>query len=219
MSLFRSFILSLIILIWSFSPDSVLAAWQKPGEAPPNGNTPPPINVGTTKQEKTSALTVGNFEARSDGWVQGRVYVSKVPDLRSGGQSTVSAGDVKAARFCLGNIPSPDGCISSWQEGLGLSGGQANRLVRWLSPITLDNSSISESGTTVTIGSTATPKNVKINGNVSLGGGAPAASSGLKLKGFSNLTASEIASLASKNIVLSVDTLTGEVKLVEACKN
>ncbi|MBI5449349.1 hypothetical protein HY948_03475 [Candidatus Gottesmanbacteria bacterium] len=195
------------------------AVWKAPLSPPTGDNTEPALNIGSSPQEKLGGLTVGSITAKQSGWILGRVGVGRLPDNRPtavdpvSGHTIVTVGDVKAPRFCLGTA-----CISNWQDGFGLSGGRTGFFVKWLSGSDVGYSSgISESGGRINIGGSANLRNVNLSAGVKIGSGSVAGSSGLKLESLSLLTPSELAALAKKNFVLSVDAL-GEVILVEACR-
>lgn len=59
--IFLIFLVAVIFALASgFGLRFVLAAWQEPTEAPPGGNVPAPINVGSTAQTKVGSLTIGS---------------------------------------------------------------------------------------------------------------------------------------------------------------
>ncbi len=61
---FKIFLICLAAIIFAlasvFGLKFVLAAWQEPTEAPPGGNVPGPINIGSAAQTKSGDLTIGD---------------------------------------------------------------------------------------------------------------------------------------------------------------
>ena len=48
-----------LALVFFFGLSYAYASWTAPTATPPNGNTPTPINVGSTAQTKAGPLTLG----------------------------------------------------------------------------------------------------------------------------------------------------------------
>jgi hypothetical protein len=94
----RSFFYSFSIFFALLAAGTALA-WTGPSAAPPGGNTPAPVNVGSSAQTKTGILQTGDFGATS---------------VTVGG--TANASSITAPQFCIGAA-----CITSWA---GTGGGQ-----------------------------------------------------------------------------------------------
>ena len=106
---------------------SYVYAWTGPASAPPEGNTPVPINVGATTQVKIGGLGVTNLIADS-------VTVG----------ATANTSAITAPKFCIGTS-----CITVWPSGSGgtLTGnGSTNYISKWTSASSLDNSTIYDNG-------------------------------------------------------------------------
>lgn len=210
MSYLRKPISFLIILSFIAFYNYVEAVWNLPAftQRPPISGIPPAINVGSIPQRKAGNIKVVNLTINSGGQFR-RISIGNAVASQGGLRAS---GSIMAGTFCLGSTPSPDGCITNWQQGLSLSGGQPNSLIRWLTSSvagnqgTISNSSISESGSNINVG-----RGVNITGSLNVDNGArlmPAVKL-LKLVGAST------ANLAKKNLILSVDSL-GKVVLVNA---
>ena len=226
MSTFSQKIIScFFVLFFLVFANNVAAIWQKPilpsasQQSLTDGNTEQAINVGSNKQTKAGFLELSkisgdtDFESTGFGWIKNRIWVGINPIVPRIAYSVITSGDVGAPSFCLGVS-----CISSWQDGLGLVGGQRGSLVKWLGSNTIGNSSISESVGVVAIGTSVNKKTAIISGALNLTSTINN-DSGLTLKDLTSiLTPAELSALAITNVVLSVDTATGEVILVEACK-
>ncbi|MEK7066674.1 MAG: hypothetical protein AAB965_03855 [Patescibacteria group bacterium] len=210
--------LALSLLSFVVFANYASAGWMAPTSPPSgaplsSGNTELPINIGTITQTKSAGLILGNVEAVTARI--NRVGIGITPNSTLPGRMSV-AGDTKARRFCLGSFPSrTNGCISIWQEASGLSGGVANSLAKWLTSDTLGVSGIFESANIISIGASSAKKNVSINGSLNIGA-TPSGNSGLIIRGFSSLTATELSALQARGIALSVDT-EGNIILVQAC--
>lgn len=201
----HNYILLLSVLAIFFGVNYTLASWTPPLATPPGRSAPPALNIGLVSQEKAGGITVNNLKVQQNG-VFSRVGVGTASADKAGGIS--SSGDIRADQFCLGVFPAPEGCINRWQDGFGLSGGQAGALLRWLTISTLGYSAISESGNDINVG----PKNINISGGVSL-------DTGVKLRSgwkISQLTGASTAGLLGRNVILSIDDSTGEVILTNA---
>lgn len=192
-----------------FFANYAVASWNAQTSPLGNSFTPTPVTIGLVSQQKTGSITVNNITS-----INGGRFNSIGIGIASGGIGDLSAvGDVKANKFCLGTRPGPEGCIMSWSEGLGLSGGQINSLFLWLTADTMGPSSISELADTVTIGTTASPKNLNVGVGMTIDNGGAKPQSALKL---SQLAGASMTNLPSATKILSIDSATGEVVLVNA---
>ncbi len=64
-----------IALVLTLGATYAYAAWTGPTSAPPNGNTPAPVNVGTTNQIKNGGLGVNSLAVYGDSVVTGNSSV------------------------------------------------------------------------------------------------------------------------------------------------
>jgi len=111
------------VMVFVLGATSASAAWRNPIAAPPNGNTPPPLNVGGVGQEKLGGLVLG---LGAMGFAQDATRIT--PQDRFGlkvfNGRILSAGSnnpnaLNARGFCLSdnnlNNGYPD-CITDWSE-------------------------------------------------------------------------------------------------------
>ena len=194
------------ILYFVIFTNDTLAVWSPPLASPPWRGVWPALNISVVSQEKIGGLTVKNIKIRQNGFFS-RIGVGTASADKALGIN--ASGDIKADKFCLGVRPAVEGCISNWSEGFGLSGGQAGALFRWVSGSSMGPSSISESGDSVTV---AVGKKVSASGDVTIDNGAKP-ESGLKI---SQLAGVSTIGLPGSNKMLSIDSATGEVILVNA---
>ena len=68
-------IILLAVLTLALSVNYIFAAWVGPTQAPPGGNTPTPVHVGTTNQVKDGGLSLESLAVFGDGYFQGTVQV------------------------------------------------------------------------------------------------------------------------------------------------
>jgi len=71
----KPILLSASVITISLAASFILAAWQEPTVAPPNGNVSAPVNVSGTGQTKAGALTVTGILTASSG-----IYTSVLYD-------------------------------------------------------------------------------------------------------------------------------------------
>jgi len=66
-----------IVIAALFLVNSLILAWTAPIQAPPDGNTPTPINIGPTEQYKEGALGIGGvFRTYSNAVIDGALSVA-----------------------------------------------------------------------------------------------------------------------------------------------
>lgn len=68
-------IILLAVLTLALSVNYLFAAWTRPTQTPPAGNTAQPIHVGTTDQVKNGGLSVDALSVFGGGYFQGSVQV------------------------------------------------------------------------------------------------------------------------------------------------
>jgi hypothetical protein len=76
-------IILLAVLTLALSVNYIFAAWVGPTEAPPGGNTPTPIHIGTTDQVKDAGLSLDALSVFGGGYFQGSVGVGVVTPTES----------------------------------------------------------------------------------------------------------------------------------------
>ncbi|MCX6789020.1 MAG: hypothetical protein NTZ42_00190, partial [Candidatus Gribaldobacteria bacterium] len=91
-------------------------AWTEPSQTPPAGNTPTPLNIGSTAQTKTGGLTINGISYLSTTNVYGDLTITTSSSL------------------CLGNVcknawPAVIGTVTGVTAGAGLTGGGATGAV------------------------------------------------------------------------------------------
>jgi hypothetical protein len=69
------FLILTITLTLALSVNYIFAAWVGPTQAPPGGNTPTPIHVGSTNQVKDGGLSVNALSVFGNEYVQGTIQV------------------------------------------------------------------------------------------------------------------------------------------------
>jgi hypothetical protein len=89
-------IVLLAVLTLALSVNYIFAAWTGPTEAPPGGNTPTPVHIGTTAQVKDGGLSLNALSVFGGGYFQGKVGVGVVTptqDLEVAGQIKIGKDD------------------------------------------------------------------------------------------------------------------------------
>ena len=108
-------IIKLLLLIIAFtfalSANYIFAVWTGPTQAPPGGNTPTPIHVGTTNQVKNGGLSLDALSVFGGGYFQGNVGVGVVTPTNT----LEVAGDIKATEgIKIGNTSDTDAGTIRW---------------------------------------------------------------------------------------------------------
>ncbi len=196
-------ILRFLVLFFAFfiTGQYIFAFWQEPEADPPGRNVSLPINVSGEFQTNEDGTVILNNLFVSRGAIMNKIEVG-FDSFGEGGAGRESVSVKEKTKgigsFCLGKIPRPNGCISSWLDlssivSGGLSGGQTNYLAKWVSPTSINggNSSIVETETKISIS-----KKVEIDSGA-------AGTSGLKLVKLAN--PASFTGLARKNKVLTLD--------------
>ena len=132
-SLLTSLKAIILALLLSVGISYLYAAWANPTDTPPNGNTPAPINVGSTGQTKTSSITATDLIGQNS---------VASPFLQALGGSDPK---VTSPKYCIGTD-----CITAWPSGGGAAqivstpistaSVGASEVTAWTLPITLLNS-------------------------------------------------------------------------------
>jgi len=88
------------ILVICFVVAFYIVAWQEPSQAPPEGNVPTPLNVGSTAQTKAGDLTIQGFLSTLKDFVVGNTTIkndgSISPNLNSDKLDDYHAADLLA---------------------------------------------------------------------------------------------------------------------------
>jgi hypothetical protein len=165
--------ISALVLFLGLASSMAYAQWGGSQGLAPDYNTEVPINLGVATQTKEGSL---NFDKMS---VSGAALLAQPAGVGSGsltfqygvgvGRTPGIAGGldvgdkISSGSLCLGDTPSPYGCISRWQDLDSIvppsSVGIVGRLVKWSGDTTITNSSVSEDGSRVLFG-----KPVSFNG-------------------------------------------------------
>ena len=92
----------LAVLTLALSVNYIFAAWVGPTEAPPGGNTPTPVHVGTTDQVKDGGLSLEGLSVFGGGYFQGSVGINEVT-TSTGGEQDLNLdveGAIGAKYYC-----------------------------------------------------------------------------------------------------------------------
>lgn len=161
MNTLKQSIITIIVCTAVVAGVSLVYSWTGPTATPPGGNVSAPINVGTTAQYKSGALSIGGLLQApqiqlTTGAATGKVLTSDASGLASwqtggtGGVSQIIAGT---------NITiSPAGgtgavTINSTGGGGGLTGsGSTNYVSKWTGATSLGNSSVIDYGSYIQVG-------------------------------------------------------------------
>jgi len=97
------------ILVICFAIAFYVVAWQEPSQAPPEGNVPTPLNVGSSAQTKAGDLTIQGFLSTLKDFVVGSITVksdgSISPNLNSDKLDDYHAADLLAGAGGVGTRP------------------------------------------------------------------------------------------------------------------
>ena len=72
------FLLLVIAFTFALSINYIFAAWTGPIQAPPGGNTPTPVHIGTTNQVKDGGLGLNALSVFGNGYFQDNVGIGTV---------------------------------------------------------------------------------------------------------------------------------------------
>lgn len=105
---------SSLIAIFSLLSFTAFATWSAPGVGPTGGNTPPPVNVGSSLQAKGGSLAVTGFRSFSFGIFNGDVIIgaNETPTARLDVR-----GKAKVANFQMTTGASADKVLASDAQG------------------------------------------------------------------------------------------------------
>ena len=110
--MFKKFLPHIIVSL--FLAGFVAYAWTEPAGAPPNGNVPAPINVGTTLQYKSGTLGIGGvLRAYSDAIFDGNVCIGGA--CKSAWPVGESVMYLRATKDYMG-APDPALCPGGWTQ-------------------------------------------------------------------------------------------------------
>jgi len=71
------------ILVICFVVAFYVVAWQEPSQAPPEGNVPTPLNVGSVHQTKEGDLSIGEADIKGDGSISTNLNADKLDDYHA----------------------------------------------------------------------------------------------------------------------------------------
>ncbi len=186
-------IFSLFGLVSNYSK----ASWLEPTNLPPADLVGVPVNIGPDFQSSRGTLNFNNATSTKSAVID-NLSVGRVSGTVNRGDVVVEEKTKALSSFCLGSVPSPNGCISRWLDlssilSSGFYGGQAGKLVKWMSPTSINEgkSSLSENPTSL-----SSSKKIEINS-------LTPNESGLRLSHLAN--PSSITGLQQKNKVLTLD--------------
>lgn len=130
-------------------------SWAPPLSQPPANNTYSPLNVGGTAQSKAGGLIIGTNNNLATGLLvlNGNVGFG----VGTPAQKLDVSGNVKGTGFCLPGANPTGGCITTWPASVASAITCAgtctqNIISKFLSPTTIGNGSISDTGNGVTPG-------------------------------------------------------------------
>ena len=88
------FLLLVIAFTFALSINYIFAAWTGPIQAPPGGNTPTPVHIGTTNQVKDGGLGLNAISVFGNGYFQDNVGIGTVsPQAKLDVAGKIKVGD------------------------------------------------------------------------------------------------------------------------------
>jgi len=121
------FLLLVIAFTFALSINYIFAAWTGPIQAPPGGNTPTPVHIGTTNQVKDGGLGLNAISVFGNGYFQDNVGIGTVsPQAKLDVAGKIKVGDDSVSptagtiRWTGSDLEVYDG--SAWKS-LTVSGG------------------------------------------------------------------------------------------------
>src|SRR3989338_11225751 len=88
------FLLLVIAFTFALSINYIFAAWTGPTQAPPGGNTPTPVHIGTTNQVKDGGLGLNAISVFGNGYFQDNVGIGTVsPQAKLDVAGKIKVGD------------------------------------------------------------------------------------------------------------------------------
>ena len=121
------FLLLVIAFTFALSINYIFAAWTGPIQAPPGGNTPTPVHIGTTNQVKDGGLGLNALSVFGNGYFQDNVGIGIVsPQAKLDVAGKIKVGDDSVSptagtiRWSGSDFEGYDG--SAWKS-LTVSGG------------------------------------------------------------------------------------------------
>ena len=106
------FLLLTIAFTFALSVNYIFAAWTGPIQAPPGGNTPTPVHIGTTAQVKDGGLGLNALSVFGNGYFQNNVGIGTVSPSAGGEQNLKLdvEGAIGAKYYCDEN---GNNCVSA----------------------------------------------------------------------------------------------------------
>ena len=113
------FLLLTIAFTFALSINYIFAAWTGPIQAPPGGNTPTPVHIGTTNQVKDGGLGLNALSVFGNGYFQDNVGIGTVSPSTGGEQDLKLdvEGAIGAKYYCDEN---GNNCSSAPFGGAGV---------------------------------------------------------------------------------------------------
>src|SRR3990167_3502990 len=119
------FLLLVIAFTFALSINYIFAAWTGPIQAPPGGNTPTPVHIGTTNQVKDGGLGLNALSVFGNGYFQDNVGIGTVSpqaklDVAGGGKGCSDSGGCGSKKGGAIRYNNADGCLE-YCDGVNLA--------------------------------------------------------------------------------------------------
>jgi len=89
------FLLLTIAFTFALSINYIFAAWTGPTQAPPLGNTPTPVHIGSTAQVKDGGLSLNSLAVFGNGYFQDNVEVAGQIKVGKDDSASPNAGTIR----------------------------------------------------------------------------------------------------------------------------